>query len=85
MTNPYLKTKVLCAGPLCQHEKGDQNHWFVVVPEKNDGPVIHVYNEVPIYYVLPFNELALTNPKALPVCGEACLTKLQSELLTRKS
>jgi hypothetical protein len=36
---------------------------------------------VPLYYVLPYDEELLSIAHALPVCGEACLGKLQSELL----
>jgi hypothetical protein len=85
MKNPYLKTQIMCAGPLCQHMKGETNHWFIVVPRVAMTKAVVTFCGIePMYAVLPYDEAALAMDRALPVCGEACLGKLQSELLNRK-
>lgn len=83
MRNPYLKTQVICAGPLCHCTKGEGNHWFLVVPRSGVKleSMVTICGIVPLYYVLPYDEELLSIAHALPVCGEACLGKLQSELL----
>lgn len=74
MSNPYIKTVVLCAGPQCSHQRGAVNHWFVVLMD--------THGAIPTFELTPWDQKMIDNSgDALPVCGEACAQKLLSEFM----
>ena len=68
--NPFHR----CAGPNCGSIKGVNNRWWVMWSSFGDygAPVLHL---------APWDTELLVQEGALPVCGEGCAQKLQSQFM----
>jgi hypothetical protein len=79
--SPFLR----CAGPNCGVQKGGSDRWWVMWSSFGEY-------EIPVLHLAPWDEKLAVQEGALPVCGEGCAQKLQSQFLgnvienrTRKS
>jgi hypothetical protein len=73
--NPYVDTRVKCAGPGCEHVRESANRWFVVS--------FASYGRDDAFTCFPFqlgNEL---DESERPVCGSACAQKLFEQFLSK--
>lgn len=68
--NPFFR----CAGPNCGLVKGVNNRWWVMWSSfgEQDAAVMHL---------APWDEEMIVKEGALPVCGEGCAQKLQSQFM----
>jgi hypothetical protein len=76
MPNQYLvPATVRCACPGCNNVRKETNHWFLIIPSTHPEE---------LYTIAAFAiELLYQSDNLLPVCGEACLLKLLSELIKK--
>jgi hypothetical protein len=80
MPNSHIVITVKCAGPNCERVcpimgRDVQLGWWMVSEEKKNGrPLISITD-------FDYAELA-TNEKALPVCGQDCMSKLVSRFMS---
>jgi hypothetical protein len=65
---------------VCQTQKKDTNHWWLMWIREVDEPRF----EVPAMELTPWNTSAL-DKAAIHLCGEACVAKKVSEFLNAKS
>jgi len=73
MPSSYVQFVVRCAGPNCNHIKGENNHWFIC----------HVTDR---FLIKPWDdEAVLTEDNVLPLCGDSCVTKMLSVYLTGRT
>jgi len=75
MPNPYMvPATVRCAAPGCKNVRGENNHWFVLLPETDQK----------LFEMFRYAESLVRNfPRAMPLCGEACALKVMSEQLQK--
>ena len=63
-----------CAGPNCGVLKGNTNHWWMMwTARANDG--------TSVLSLAPWEDEIAVRESALPVCGEQCAHKLQSQFM----
>lgn len=62
-----------CAGPNCGVMKGVSDRWWVMWSSLEGG--------VPVMHLAPWHENLAQTEGALPVCGEGCAQKLQSQFM----
>ena len=70
ISNPFFR----CAGPNCGLVKGVNNRWWVMWTSFGEY-------ERPVMHLSPWNEELIVNEGAMPVCGEGCAQKLQSQFM----
>ena len=63
-----------CAGPNCGVLKGSADRWWLMWSSFGDY-------EFPVLHLTPFDEKVALQEGAVPVCGEGCAQKLQSQFL----
>jgi hypothetical protein len=68
--NPFFR----CAGPNCGLVKGVNNRWWVMWTSYGE-------RDAPIMHLAPWDETLIVQEGALPVCGEGCAQKLQSQFM----
>ncbi len=68
--NPYVGTRIKCAGPGCKHERESANRWFVI-------------NSVVQFECRPFPQNTELGPNDKPVCGSACAQSLFEQFLSK--
>ena len=68
--NPFHR----CAGPNCGLVKGVNNRWWIMWSSFGDY-------EAPVLHLAPWDEPLIAHEGALPVCGEGCAQKLQSQFM----
>lgn len=75
MSNQFVTVSVKCAE--CGKVRGESNHWFVLDVSLSPGFVV--------YSVARLDSLKPpTEPELFPACGEGCLQKLESKILSGK-
>jgi hypothetical protein len=72
MANPYVTQIVTCALPGCGKQKGDVNHWYLIVTGHDDGSMFVVYE---------WDKDMLRVKRVVPVCGQAHLILMLSRLM----
>jgi hypothetical protein len=73
--NRFITVQVRCAE--CGKPKGESNHWFVLAT---------MSGKTYLYAVAKFDpEFPPREDNTFPVCGESCLQKLESKLLSGKT
>ncbi len=68
--NPFHR----CAGPNCGLVKGVNNRWWVMWSSFGEY-------EAPVLHLAPWDEALIAQEGALPVCGEGCAQRLQSQFM----
>ena len=63
-----------CAGPKCGVLKGNTNHWWMMWTAYPSG-------NAPVLSLAPWGEGIAVRESAIPVCGEQCAHKLQSQFM----
>ena len=63
-----------CAGPNCGVLKGVSDRWWVMWTSLGD-------RTIPLMHLAPWDEILAVQEGALPVCGEGCAQKLQSQFM----
>ena len=63
-----------CAGPNCGALKGSSNHWSMMW-------TAHPAAAAPVLSLAPWDEEIAVRESAIPVCGEQCAHKLQSQFM----
>ena len=63
-----------CAGPNCGVLKGISDRWWVMWTSFGD-------RQIPMVHLAPWDEQLVVQEGALPVCGEGCAQKLQSQFM----
>lgn len=63
-----------CAGPNCGVLKGSSDRWWLMWTSFAD------YNH-PVLYLAPWDEDLAQKEGSLPVCGELCAQRLQSQFM----
>ena len=63
-----------CAGPNCGVLKGVSDRWWVMWTSLDD-------RKIPLMHLAPWDEKLAVQEGALPVCGEGCAQKLQSQFM----
>jgi hypothetical protein len=76
MTNPFIKTNVICA--QCGKVKGEANYWYMVIPGGVSGDLASL-----LYQVHAFESSFMVSPCGLPACGDECRAKLEAKLIER--
>lgn len=79
MANPHINVTARCSVQACGKTKGQNNHWFVLLP----GRYTHLEGIVkrPIVALFAWDEMLLQQESAMPVCGEECASKKISEFM----
>lgn len=73
MTSPYVSVAIKCAH--CGAVRGASNHWFVL--RLPDGEAVYVYQVRSLNPAKP-----PMSGFEFPACGESCLQKLESKILS---
>jgi len=63
-----------CAGPNCGILKGTSDRWWVMWTSIGE-------RETPVMHLAPWDEKLIAAEGALPICGEGCAQKLQSQFM----
>ena len=63
-----------CAGPNCGVMKGVSDRWWIMWTSLGD-------DGIPVMHVAPWDEKLVQTEGVLPVCGEGCAQKLQSQFM----
>jgi hypothetical protein len=71
---PSPKPTFRCAGPNCGVLKGQSNHWWLMWTSQTD-------DNTPVVSLCPWDDRVAEKGDALPVCGELCAQKLQSQFM----
>ena len=69
-SNPFFR----CAGPNCGVLKGVSDRWWVMWTSIDE-------RKIPVVHLAPWDEELAVREGALPVCGERCAQKLQSQFM----
>ena len=81
--NSFVTVRVACAA--CGIVKGESNHWFCLVVQPEDEMAWTRYGVPILYAITSLNpDVPPRRANEFPVCGESCLNKLQSQLLSGK-
>lgn len=75
MANKFVTPSIACA--TCGAVRGSANHWFVLTGDALHFPLLYSVRELD-----PVNPP--TENDEFPACGESCLQKLESKLLSGK-
>ena len=74
-TNPSPALMIYrCAGPNCGQLKGDSEGWWLMWTSFADA-------NSPLLYLAPWDEAIACREGTLPVCGEMCAQRLQSQFM----
>ena len=73
-SEPAAKTVYRCAGPNCGVLKGQSNHWWLMWTSYTE-------DNTPVVSLCPWDDRIAEKEGALPVCGELCAQKLQSQFM----
>lgn len=63
-----------CAGPNCGVLKGASDRWWVMWSSFGDS-------DIPVMHLAPWDDKLAVLEGAVPVCGEGCAQKLQSQFM----
>lgn len=80
MTNPYVKTVVICS--QCGKQRGEANHWFYIVRQSYTSPLFPEETPQTPKFGLLISTWANDEPAAewtLPICGDQCLSAVVSK------
>ena len=73
-SEPAAQTVFRCAGPNCGVLKGQSNHWWLMWTSFTD-------DNTPVVSLCPCDDHVADKEGAMPVCGELCAQKLQSQFM----
>ena len=73
-SKPTPQSVQRCAGPNCGVLKGTGNHWWMIWTSQ-------AKNGKSVLSLAPWDDEIAVRESALPVCGEQCAYKLQSQFM----